>query len=333
MKNYFSIKNLKIHFLKIFKWMLLLLVVASTIILIYRNRNDFHFILKIDYNYIIIILFLSFINLSLGSLRYFLIIRTLSNHVDFWSCYKAFIIGRFLNKIIPRSGVIYRALYFKKKNKISYKKLISGFIAFMFLDIMIYMLIGSIVIGIYDHSLSIGGTNLLFLFILLFFLNISIAYITYLVNKHLHFSVKNALMKKFFFHLKNIVNNFINLCKNKKILMFNFSIILSIFLVNIGLIHLCFRSVHIYAKISLLSVFVVLSQLSTVITLTPGNLGVRELLYAFLANSMGIGSAEGLSVSIILRISGFIIIGTLSLFFILSEKSFKSVKKLEINDS
>lgn len=49
-----------------------------------------------------------------------------------------------------------------------------------------------------------------------------------------------------------------------------------------------------------LALFLALYKLSTLVVLTPGNLGIREMAFGFLSQALGIGMAEGILASAML---------------------------------
>jgi uncharacterized protein (TIRG00374 family) len=83
--------------------------------------------------------------------------------------------------------------------------------------------------------------------------------------------------------------------------------------------YFCYASLSVILPVASLSIFVVLTKVLTLIVITPGNMGIREFAYAFLARSMNVGEAEGLSTSIILRVINFSVFGILGAILLLFE--------------
>ena len=87
-----------------------------------------------------------------------------------------------------------------------------------------------------------------------------------------------------------------------------------VFINTVAIFYLCFLSLDIPANLPALALFYILLKLSTQIIITPGNLGVRELAYGILSEQTHIGMAEGIIISVIIRILGsgvIIVMGTL----------------------
>ena len=87
------------------------------------------------------------------------------------------------------------------------------------------------------------------------------------------------------------------------------------FINTVAIFYLCFKSLAITVALPSLALFYVVLHLSVQIIVTPGNLGVRELAYGILSDQMNIGMAQGLIVSVILRILGTSIVIVLGSFF------------------
>lgn len=311
---------MKMQYLKIARWAILIICTLGLFSFIIKNRSEFHFILNIRLNYLFIILILILVSLSLTCYRYFLTIKAASGQIGFWRCYKYFTIGRFLNKIIPHSGGAFRAIIFKKKDNFSYNKYISSFLSFTWIDIVFSLLFGIILISAYSPTLNIRNINVLGIFIILLILSILIIPLFGILYRLPHFSnvIKNRYQKGYL-HIKKAADTILLVIKNRSFVLNSGIITLLTIFLNINLIHLCFRSINIETHIPTLVVFVVLAKLGAIFKITPGNFGIREFIYGFLSGSMGIGIAEGISVSMILRISNFVVQGVLSLIFILRD--------------
>ena len=64
-----------------------------------------------------------------------------------------------------------------------------------------------------------------------------------------------------------------------------------------------------------LLIFLAFIKLSLIINVTPGNVGVREILYGALGCSFGLKVSEGILLSALLRINSYIVIVSLGLIF------------------
>ena len=77
---------------------------------------------------------------------------------------------------------------------------------------------------------------------------------------------------------------------------------LAVFARTILLYHLYFLTLGLPLDFTALAVFYAFSKLSFYVNLTPGNLGVQEILWGALSEWMGIGMAQGVLVSALARV-------------------------------
>jgi hypothetical protein len=72
-----------------------------------------------------------------------------------------------------------------------------------------------------------------------------------------------------------------------------------------------------------LLVYLVIIKFFRVMRITPANLGIREFLLGFLSFSMGAGAAEGIAVSVMMRMVTLCVQGGLSLLLFGSENVYR----------
>lgn len=79
--------------------------------------------------------------------------------------------------------------------------------------------------------------------------------------------------------------------------------------------YILFRAFDIEPQITVLIIFYSLFKLSTFVNITPGNIGIQEIAYGFLADQLGIGMAQGILISVTIRMLGTSVIITTGLLF------------------
>ena len=86
--------------------------------------------------------------------------------------------------------------------------------------------------------------------------------------------------------------------------------------INISAIfYMCFDSMGVNILFSKAALFNIVSKLSNQIVITPGNLGLRELIYSWLSEITNIGMSEGLIAAVVLRIVDSCVSITLGILF------------------
>ena len=212
----------------------------------------------------------------------------------------------------PQAGAVYRAVYLKHKFDISYTRYLGGFFCFLWIDAAMNILFSAVIFGLYDPGFHIrhisiwwillGLAAVWFLPILFESLFGRISFqIRWLVWLHKRFS---AILQMTIGSLSNrvmlirvVVRNSLN------------------FVNNMLIFYLCLSGFEGTITLPMLAVFFILLKVSSYLILTPGNLGVREIAYAFLAEQMGLGMGEGMALSIFYRLFGMITVSLFGIYF------------------
>ena len=106
--------------------------------------------------------------------------------------------------------------------------------------------------------------------------------------------------------------------KNLKYKVYMLKVVLSgvvLFFLICVLFYIYFSSLSINVDLPTLVVFYALFNLSIFVTITPGNLGVREIACGFISEQMRIGMAQGILVSTLVRVVETCIVFVFGLIF------------------
>lgn len=223
-------------------------------------------------------------------------------------------IGNFFGPILGGAGI--RAVYLKKNYDFNYSHFIATLYAYYVISFLTNSLFGTLMIGYY--LLSRGG-NFNSYFILGIFLAIFILCLALLVlpNKYI---VKLYNIKIIPVRIKKISKlaheGWEEMRKDRKLLkdlsILNFlTLIISAFTTYI----LFDLFVPEYTVMSILF-YTILSTLALLINVTPGGIGIKEALYVFSATILAVTPEQILQMSVVDRISTFLLLGVL---FIISK--------------
>jgi len=108
--------------------------------------------------------------------------------------------------------------------------------------------------------------------------------------------------------------------KDKQTLLENTLIVFFNVAINIWVIHLLFKSIDKPITLTLSTILAVTIRLSSLVELTPGNLGIREFVLGALSSGLGQGMAQGITVSMMWRLTAMLNKGILSLFVLINFK-------------
>jgi len=298
---------------QIIKWLILVLVLALLINYIVQHSHEFHFLKNIRQKYIIPVVLLNIFGQFLSYFRFDMMLTYVSHRIPRMTVFKYFIFGRFINKFFPYGGSVYRAIMFKKSDGVSYKKYIASNVSFDWLNLIYSTLFGVLVIGVYDPQLKIRSLPLLPLFItvlILFSIAVPLAKtVLTRINRH----VSESRFHQRVHELAEIIDRVLDVLKNRPIFLSS-SVIIAL-LIGSSLIsyHLLFKSIGVDANLVVLLVYLVIIRFFRVMRITPANLGIREFLLGFLSYSLGTGAAQGVAVSVMMRLVTLSVQGALSL--------------------
>jgi uncharacterized membrane protein YbhN (UPF0104 family) len=112
------------------------------------------------------------------------------------------------------------------------------------------------------------------------------------------------------------IRDCLRLVSDSKLIAVGILIISAEILVAIIRVCFCFKLIGLSPEFSKLAIFVAVSRASSVIIITPGNFGLREFLFGYLSDSMGIGISQGIFISLTIRSVEFILLGCLACLFL-----------------
>jgi uncharacterized membrane protein YbhN (UPF0104 family) len=209
-------------------------------------------------------------------------------------------------------GNLYRGIQLKEKYGVSYTGYISGFSSLAWMDTGINLVIAFLAIIIISPGFKIGQ---FFAWKILSLLAVSVV---------LSPIVGEIILRKRFFR-----NNYLDWLHSKLSEVLTVSVnnlndqayLLKVFLLGIALLirtcimfYVYFTVFDIRVSIPVLVVFYALYKVSTFIVITPGNIGIQEVVYGFLSEQIGIGMAQGVLVAALIRVVGVFSISVLGVF-------------------
>lgn len=248
---------------------------------------------KLNVIYLVNALIIASIALVLSAYKFKLIIDlSFEKSIIFSEWLRVFVKGFLMNSLIPYSGVAYRGYHLKKYYAISYTDYISSSYLFALVGLILLLSMSGLLLAHHYHAnFFLGLVVFLFLVVKLKFLLFrGIGKLSF-QNKKLSFYV--AKFKTFDDQFQRI------LVSDKKLLFF------TIFFISLCFDFLIYVSVFrsFYSDIPLnILVYVYLPySLSWLIRLTPGNVGIQELLMGGVSSIVGLGISSGVTLSILLR--------------------------------
>ncbi len=257
-----------------------IVVVVLMIVYLYKNREVFESLEKLDLRYIFLIVLSQITTISLTAYLNHRIIRTLNKEISYKDSLLLQYANNFLNKIISEGGAVFRGYFLKTIYKLPYTKYISTIAGSYILTFLCYSIIGLFSLGYIFFSRGIVNYVVLLFFVLLFIGTVSLVII-----KPKFKNKKNHRVLKW---VSSILEGWKEIKSSKKNVLIFAGLILLILLVNIP------QSILVYSALGEnLGVFESLymsslSIMTTFINITPNSIGIREGVYMFSSEVIGL---------------------------------------------
>jgi uncharacterized membrane protein YbhN (UPF0104 family) len=300
----------------VLKWLLLAVVCTLLVIYVVRNRQEFYFLLRIRLEYLLPIVALSLLEETLAACRFYLVLTAVTHRVHFWTTFRHFVVGQFL----PQGGNVYRAVMLKKTDNVDYGRFVSGMFSFKWMNVAFSSLLGIMIIAIYDPHIQIQHVTILPLLSVVLLLLVVAVPACNAIHRGLRSLDTDSFLLKPLIVITEIIGRTMSLMKSPRLLFLNGLIVWLSVCINIFVLYFFFKSIGSPRDLVTLTIYVVVLRAAKVITLTPANLGIREFLLGLLSHAGGGGMAQGISVSVMWRLTRILTVGAMSVVMLLVDE-------------
>lgn len=299
---------------KLFRFAVVILCGLYLLRFFYTNKDSLEIAFSLKLTSILSLLALILLYCLLNSYRFQLVLEKCSTKkLPFFPWFRIFILGRFLNTFFPQVGNIYRSIRVKKDYNISYTGYISAFTSFAWMDTCINLTIAAFVVLFLSPNLKIGRFPASKTILLLVAVVAGAPVLTEIFLRRINFHNKHLAWTKS--KLSEVLTISVQNLKDGPYLIKVLLSALLVFVCAAAIFHICFLSFDTPLSLPTLALFYVLFKLSTYVNLTPGNLGIQELAYGLLSQQLGTGMAQGVLISMIIRIMGTCVVIAFGLAF------------------
>lgn len=246
---------------------------------------------------------IQFFSLIVHAYQMYIVLGWCSNvPVGFWQWFKTAILATFLNTAAPQAGNVYRAVALKTACGLSYTRYLATYFSFAWLDTSLGLLMSLVVIAATRPGLEMAGLRA-----------------TWLVGAALGACVVlpiglEALWRRFAFSSGPLAWLGRKVAEMLRVSVSGIADPLYLarvalagtasFLCGVGIFYVAFECLGAAMDLAAVALFYVILRLGSLIVITPGNLGVQELAYGVISSALGRGLAEGLWVSVVVRVVG-----------------------------
>jgi len=266
----------------------------------------------LNFKTILYIILLQLLYYLLQGYRFRIVLEKCSSrNVRYLPWLRIFILGRFLNTVFSQMGNVYRSIELKQKYSISYTRYISSFTSLAWMDTSINLIIAAMIIAVINPGFKIGQFLAWEVLVILIFVVVATPIVAEIVLRKINF--KNRYLDWLHSKFAEVLLVSVSNLKDKVYLLKIVLLGLAIFVRTCAMFYVYFSVFNVQISIPALVVFYALFKIGAFIIITPGNVGVQEVIYGFLSEQMGIGMAQGVLVAALIRVVGICSISILGL--------------------
>ncbi|HEG42738.1 MAG TPA: flippase-like domain-containing protein [Phycisphaerales bacterium] len=296
----------------IIQWVLAASCILYLVRFFAKNTEGLKLVLDLNPLYVLGIALLVVLGHLIFAWRYrIILIKCSEKTLPFLPLAKMIILSRFLGVFAPQAGNIYRGVVLKKQHRISYTTYASSFFSITWFDTCLNLIFALIIILAIKPELELGGTRAWLGLLALIILIGLIPFITEQILRKI--KVKNRYLLWVHGRLSEMFNVSVSAVSDKSYLVKMVLTGVISFVNTIIMFYICFHALGISITLPVLSLFYVILRLCNSIQITPGNIGIREIAYGILSSYMQIGMAEGILVSVAMRIISLVVISVMGI--------------------
>lgn len=290
-----------------------------------NHQNEIIILSQIKLTNLFLITFLYTVILFLFSQKMHLILRKLDlKDITPFKWFKIYVISRFVNAHISQGGNIYRMHILKKKLQFPYTKTIGMTAVFTWLETIFTLLMGIIFISFIDPHLVIFNVPAITILWASLLPILIVPFIAKIALKNISF--QNKFLAWMHERFSVGLNSFYECYKDKMLIAIQFFLSLISLTIIVLINDLIFKALGIHLSLPSLILFIVVLNLSSFFTITPGNIGITEIIYGYLSKTIGNSFGEGIIACALLRIILYFITAFLTILFV-NTLSFKKILK------
>ncbi len=299
------------------RWVSIALVVASLGLVIWmvaRDRPSLDALGGIEPTDLFVIMGLQVLYLVPESYRQKIVIES-SSHSSIrpFVWFRIFIVGRFLNTLVPQSGNVYRALRLRTNFGIAVSEFGGGMAAFVIMSVVASLLVAAPLLAWQSPTPTIGAVPV---WLILLVAAVVLASAPFLI----WFAVRDrapaqAEGSRILDTAQQVVTSTMTALSDLRLMIEFIAVWAVTMTVVVTLYRVVFSAIGWDLGIGEAIAIYALLQASSFIVLTPGNLGIQELGFAALAAIFGIPAAIGAIAAALIRATGWIAVAVPAALF------------------
>jgi glycosyltransferase involved in cell wall biosynthesis/uncharacterized membrane protein YbhN (UPF0104 family) len=228
-----------------------------------------------------------------------------------WSWYRVFVVGRFLNLVVPQTGNVYRALVLKRDYDVSYTSFAAALFLFLWASMILNLVAGAVLLGLSDPGIAFGPVPGWIA------LALAAAFLVALLPGAVRLARQPREGR--FLWLRSRISATLEIVSAaadtpRFVALFALSWLSGAAAATL-LYVVTFDVVGISISVGLAIAIYALVQVTTVVVVTPGNLGVQEIGLVAIAVLFGVDAASAAVAAVTIRAAGMIVLSAQALPF------------------
>lgn len=289
------------------RWAAAALLLALAARLVFANPEPLRKLLEVRLEVVLAIAGLIICNQVLIACRLALAVSQCGGHgVPGWTWFRLTSIGQFLNLFVPQLGNLFRAVALKRDHGIPYTLYAAGLFAFVWLDLVIGLLLSIAAIAVLEPGFAVAGVSAVVALSGLLLLVLAAPFLAGRLVPLL--PLQNGWAGRVQQRSAGLLAVSLKAVQSARFLGQAFVLNLLMVTGQVTTLWLAFNAVGAPIAFSRLILFQMLVKTSNQVVITPGNLGLTELIYGVFAGALNGGVQQGIAVALLLRTLGTVIV-------------------------
>jgi len=279
------------------------------------HKDDLAQLKNIKIEFILSLSFLYFTIFLLIALKMLIVLRKFGlKNLSLFSWFKVYVVSRFVNSHITQGGNLYRALKLKKDHQFPYTNSIGTLTLFTWFETLFVLIFSLIILCCIDIKIFQSSPQILWALLIAIFSLITIPFLGKPVLDKLN--PKNPGLVWIHEKVTTVVENLMSNYKDRRLIANFIFLSLLIFIIHLLIINTSFLALGVSLPLSMIILFSIITQLSGQFSITPGNLGITEMMWGYLAEVLGNSFGQGILACAILRVVLYLVTLFLTILFI-----------------
>lgn len=303
--------------IRIPRWLSIVLVVSTLSLVVWmiaRDRPSLDALGDIEPTDLFVIMGLQVLYLIPESYRQKIVIESSSvTSIGSFQWFRIFIVGRFLNTLVPQSGNVYRALRLRADFGIAVSEFGGGMAAFVIMSVVASLFVAAPLLAWQSPTPMIGAVPVWVTLLLAGVVLASTPFLIWFVVRGR--SSAQGERSRILDTAQQVVKATMTALSDLRLMVAFVAVWVVTLIVVVTLYRVVFSAIGWNLEVGEAIAIYALLQAGSFIVLTPGNLGIQELGFAALAAIFGIPAAIGVIAAALIRATGWIAVAVPAALF------------------